>query len=128
MRCWFAILLLTAVQLASAQPVSVHPVAALEEMRYCGPPKRDAQGIIVRRSDVLAAFQKIHPCPNTGKTTGACDWQKDHVIPLADGGCDSVSNLQYLPPAIKNGPGLLPKDRWERRIYADPMQITQVPK
>jgi hypothetical protein len=31
-----------------AQPTSAHPISALEEQRYCGPPRRDAAGRIVR--------------------------------------------------------------------------------
>jgi hypothetical protein len=41
-------------------------------------------------------FQRQHPCPSTGRTTGACPgFVKDHVIPLACGGPDSVANLQW---------------------------------
>ena len=74
----------------------------LLETRYCGEPKRNATGEIIRRADVLAAFQKIHPCPSTGLTSGACmGWQKNHEAPLACGGCDSVSNLKWVPTIIK---------------------------
>ena len=94
----------------------------LLETRYCGEPKRDASGNIIRRADVLAAFQKIHPCPSTGLKTGACaGWSKDHVLPLSVGGCDSVSNTQWLPNLIKTCAGSLCKDRFERKIYANPM-------
>lgn len=100
---------------------------ATQELRYCGPPKRDAKGNIIRRADVLAAFQKIHPCPATGSTTGACvDWAKDHVIPLACGGCDAVSNLQWLPVGMKAAAaqnGALPKDRFERNVYTSTTPI-----
>lgn len=94
---------------------------ATEEIRYCGPPARDVNGAIIRRADVQRAFRKLHPCPVTGKTTGACpDWSMDHVWPLACGGCDAVWNMQWLPNALKSArqtiaPG--PKDRWEREIY-----------
>lgn len=91
--------------------------AALEETRYCGTPKRTVSGAIVRRSDVLVAFQQIHPCPSTGSTTGSCPgWAKNHIIPLACGGCDSVTNLQWMPYALKSGTGM-DVDRWERKIY-----------
>lgn len=90
----------------------------LSEVRYCGTPKRNAKGEIVRRADVVRAFRKLYPCPSTGKTTGACPTHAvDHVVPLACGGCDSVSNLQWLPNEIKSGRGTLPKDRWERAVY-----------
>ena len=90
----------------------------LIETRYCGEPKRDANGNIIRRADVLTAFQKIHPCPSTGLTTGACaGWQKNHIIPLACGGCDEVSNLSYLPVQIKTCKEWYCVDRFERKIY-----------
>lgn len=83
------------------------------ETRYCGAPARNLRGEIIRRSDVLTAFKRHHPCPATGSTTGACEgWQIDHVIPLACGGCDAVHNLQWLNADAK---GI--KDRYERRIY-----------
>lgn len=43
------------------------------------------------------AFRKNNPCPATGRTKGACPgWHVDHVIPLACGGADSPSNMQWL--------------------------------
>lgn len=84
-----------------------------KDTRYCGAPARDAAGEIKRRSDVLTAFQRQHPCPATGLTTGACaGYAIDHVIPLACGGCDAVPNLQWLPQDVKTK-----KDGLERRIY-----------
>ena len=98
------------------------------ETRYCGEPKRDANGAIIRRADVLAAFQKIHPCPSTGLTTGACaGWQKNHGIPMVCGGCDSVSNIIWSPTILKAGAGLLPIDRWERKVYCLPQVIVTMP-
>ena len=100
----------------------------LLETRYCGQPKRNASGDIIRRADVLAAFQKIYKCPSTGLKTGACPgFARDHVIPLKCGGCDAVSNLSYLPNVLKSGAGKLPKDRWELKVYCKPEQIVQMP-
>lgn len=85
----------------------------LDETRCCQVPKRDAQGQILRRADVLSAFKKVHPCPSTGKTSGACPgWIMDHVIPLACGGADSVGNLQWLPVESWRA-----KSLFERQIY-----------
>lgn len=104
--------LLCAVTVGNAQ------IPATTEVRYCGPPARLADGTIRRRSDVVAAFRKTHPCPATGLRTGACSgWAIDHVIPLACGGCDAVGNLQWLPTLLKSASGTLPKDRWERIVY-----------
>ena len=96
------------------------------ETRYCGPPKRDASGAIYRSYRVYSEFRKLYPCPMTGKTTGPCEgwrngvyekWQVDHPIPLASCGCDSVSNMQWLPIQIKTCAGEFCKDRWERKVY-----------
>ena len=90
----------------------------LIETRYCGEPRRNITMDIIRRADVLNAFQKIHPCPSTGLKTGACpDWQRNHVIPLACGGCDEVSNLNWSPTIIKTCRAWYCLDRHERKIY-----------
>lgn len=108
-------LLLVTMLLPSVVAAQVVP---LQEMRYCGPPARLADGSIKRRADVLTAFKKAHPCPVTKLSTGACPgWAIDHVIPLVCGGCDSVNNLQWLPNGIKSAAGILPKDRWEQSVY-----------
>lgn len=92
---------------------------ALIETRYCGTPKRNAQGSITRRADVLSAFRREHPCPATGKTTGACPgWEMNHVVPLACGGCDVVSNLDWMPDSIKTCADPHCRDRFERQVYA----------
>lgn len=92
--------------------------ALAQDPRYCGPPARDATGRILRDRSVLREFRKNVPCPSTGLTTGACPgWSLDHVWSLAGCGCDAVGNIQYLPNEIKSGPGTLPKDRWELRVY-----------
>lgn len=52
---------------------------------------------IHRDQRVLREFQLLHPCPSTGRTTGACPgWQKDHVWALECGGYDELWNLQWL--------------------------------
>jgi hypothetical protein len=49
-----------------------------------------------RSRAVTREFQREHPCPSTGRTSGACPgYRKDHVVPLACGGPDAVSNLQW---------------------------------
>jgi hypothetical protein len=117
-----ALVLLAFSTVAIAEPTSRVPVLPLEEQRYCGPPPRLADGSIKRRSDVLAAFRKAHPCPVTGLSTGACvGWAIDHVLPLACGGCDAVSNLQWLPNGLKSV-AVIGKDRFERLIYCEPMR------
>lgn len=126
MKTWvIGLIIATCVTGVLAEPTSVHPVSPLEEQRYCGTPRRSSDGSIYRRTDVLAAFKKAHPCPVTGHSTGACGgWAIDHIIPLACGGCDAVSNLQWLPNGIKSAP-TIGKDRFERKIYCEPMEIVK---
>lgn len=89
----------------------------LKEYRYCGEPRRDKDGKIFRRDDVLAAFKKQYACPSNGKMSGSCQgWAIDHVIPLACGGCDAIINLQWLPNDIKSK-AVTGKDRFERTVY-----------
>jgi hypothetical protein len=39
-----------------------------------------------RSRQVTQEFQREHPCPSTGKATGACPgYWKDHINPLACG-------------------------------------------
>jgi hypothetical protein len=88
------------------------------DIRFCGEPKRDVNGKILRSQTVLRNFQKIYACPSTGLHTGACPgWAKDHVISLDCGGCDTIFNLQWLPNDIKSSSAVHAKDRWERKIY-----------
>jgi hypothetical protein len=64
-----------------------------------------------RSREVTREFQREHPCPSTGLTTGACPgYRKDHVKALACGGPDAVSNMQWQTIAAARA-----KDRWERR-------------
>lgn len=87
--------------------------------RYVTEIKRDANGNILRRADVRAAFKRIHPCPSTHKATGACPgWAMDHTIPLACFGEDSVSNMAWIPTVAKSGWKDWMKDRYELMIYA----------
>jgi hypothetical protein len=62
-----------------------------------------------RSREVTREFQREHPCPSTGRTSGACPgYRKDHVKPLACGGPDAVTNMQWQ--TIRDARA---KDRWE---------------
>ena len=64
-----------------------------------------------RSREVTREFQRKHPCPSTGRTSGACPgYRRDHIEPLACGGPDAVSNMQWQ--TIRDAKA---KDRWERR-------------
>lgn len=96
---------------------------AIDDPRYCGPPKRDANGVIVRSAVQVRKFVKVFPCPTTLLHIRACrGWDVDHIIPLASGGCDTPINMQWLPNTTKNCTSSDCKDRWERLYHANPRQ------
>jgi hypothetical protein len=67
-----------------------------------------------RSRAVTPEFQREHPCPSTGRATGACPgYRKDHVKPLACGGPDAVWNMQWQTVAEAKA-----KDKWERMVCA----------
>ena len=54
-------------------------------------------------------FRKSHPCPSTGRASGACPgYVIDHVRPLKRGGADAPSNMQWQTKAAARE-----KDKWE---------------
>lgn len=112
-RTYFLTLLLLLVMLLAGTAATAQ--SALTETRYCGAPRRDANGVIIRRADVIYAYRKIHPCPATGKLgMGACaDWALNHPVSLACGGCDAVSNLIWMRADAKKI-----VDGYERKIMA----------
>ena len=64
-----------------------------------------------RSAAVKREFQLTHPCPATGLTSGACPgWVKDHIVPLACGGPDAPSNMQWQ--TIRDARA---KDKWEAK-------------
>lgn len=101
-----------------ASPVAPNALMAVDydllETRYCGSPKRDASGSIMRRSAVVSAYWRQHACPTTGLYKAPCpDYALNHIIPLACGGCDSVSNLVAMRVDAKKI-----VDSYERKISA----------
>jgi hypothetical protein len=58
--------------------------------------KRDVNGKLARSSEQKTAFKKSHPCPATGKSTGACPgYVIDHKVALKRGGADRPQNMQW---------------------------------
>lgn len=58
--------------------------------------RRDAHGRFKRSRRAKDAFRRSHPCPSTGRTTGACPgYVIDHIRALKHGGADSASNMQW---------------------------------
>jgi hypothetical protein len=61
-------------------------------------------------------FKQLHPCPATGRATRKCPgYVIDHVKPLACGGVDDPSNMQWQTVAEARA-----KDKWERIGCAKP--------
>lgn len=108
--------------LSSSLPVYATDLDPYQDYRYCGQNiARDADGKIYRSKKVLAAFKKIHPCPVTGKTYGACPgWAIDHDWSLACGGCDAVFNLMWMRNEIKSCAADYCKDRYELKMFCGP--------
>ena len=71
---------------------------------------RDSHGRIIRRSpESKRAFRRSHPCPSTGKTSGACPgYVIDHIQPLKRAGADAPNNMQWQTVAAAKA-----KDRVE---------------
>lgn len=58
--------------------------------------QRDSHGKIARSQHAKSDFKKQHPCPSTGKSSGACPgYVIDHVKSLKRGGADQPSNMQW---------------------------------
>ncbi len=84
--------------------LAVAPAPASTSHRYSGTKctscARDKRGRIKRNPEAKRAFQKSHPCPSTGKHSGACPgYVVDHVKPLKRGGADSPANMQWQTKA-----------------------------
>jgi len=70
-----------------------------------------SHGHVKRSYTAKAQFKRLHPCPATGESRGACPgWIIDHIKPLACGGADHSSNMQWQTIAEAKA-----KDRWERK-------------
>lgn len=72
--------------------------------------RRDSHGRIKRSSAAKGSFKRQHPCPSTGRRTGACPgYVIDHVRALECGGADSPENMQWQTASAAKA-----KDRRER--------------
>lgn len=72
---------------------------------------RDSRGRTARSRAAKDDFKRQNPCPSTGKPYGACPgYIIDHINPLACGGPDEPSNMQWQ--TTEDGKE---KDKWERK-------------
>lgn len=70
-----------------------------------------AEAKIKRSATARAEFKRLNPCPVNGARRGRCPgYVIDHVKPLACGGDDAPSNMQWQTVADAKV-----KDKWERR-------------
>lgn len=70
--------------------------AAPRSRARCTACVRDSRGRIARSSTARHEFQRQHPCPSTGRSTGACPgYVIDHLTPLKRGGTDAPSHMQW---------------------------------
>ena len=99
--------------------VCISQVEAIEcttyaDCRYQGTPIRNTDGSIHRDWKVISEYRKLHPCPSTGLTTGACpNWALNHNCPIACGCRDTVWNLTWMRNDVKKI-----VDSYERKINA----------
>ena len=85
-------------------PILIAVLASL-----CLSPLADAK--THRDHRAIAAFKHDHPCPATGKSKGPCKgYVIDHINPLACGGADRPSNMQWQTTTEAKA-----KDKWERK-------------
>lgn len=73
-------------------------------------PERDDNGRIKRSASAKYAFMLSHPCPFTGSTSKCPGYVIDHIKPLACGGADEPSNMQWQTVEAAKA-----KDKWERK-------------
>ena len=90
----------------AASPARLAPLAAIMLVLPCLASANEHRSRAVARE-----FEREYPCPSTGLTSGPCPgYWKDHVVPLACGGPDAGSNLQWQTIADARA-----KDAWERK-------------
>ncbi len=63
----------------------------------CAAPAADTPRTPKRDPAQRAEFMRAHPCPATGRGSGACPgYQVDHILALCAGGADAAANMQWL--------------------------------
>lgn len=97
------------VVMAIVLALSLEPALAGGHGSYSYSLPRDSHGRIERSAKARDEFKKSHPCPSTGRSSGACPgYVIDHVVPLKRGGGDQPSNMQW-----QTIPDAKAKDKWQ---------------
>lgn len=90
-------------------PVQANSIYA--DSRFCGEPKRNDSGEIIRSAAVKNQFKKMYPLP---AALDPRDYHINHIIPLVCGGCDNVNNLMWMHRDAKACADDYCQDRHER--------------
>jgi hypothetical protein len=81
---------------ASQSSGAPHTHAGQHRSSYATGVARDSHGRIKRSPQARRDFQRSHPCPSTGRPSGACPgYVVDHIRPLKRGGADASGNMQW---------------------------------
>jgi 5-methylcytosine-specific restriction endonuclease McrA len=82
--------------------------ASPSRTKYSAPTSSSSSTKRKRSTSARSAFRRNHPCPSTGRTTGSCaGYEVDHVVPLACGGGDTASNMQWLTKEANRSKGAM---------------------
>lgn len=77
---------------SNTKPTALHPRTSTKAQGVY----RNAEGRIARDQKQKAKFERSHPCPSTGRHSGACPgYVIDHIKPLKRGGADRPENMQW---------------------------------
>lgn len=117
MKTWIFILTLATLIITSLHTAEAN-VDAIKIRFKCPPasllpgnPTIEANTDDLRNPKTVREFKKEHPCPSTGKKSGACPgWVMDHIKPLKCGGKDEIKNAQWQDKEASRA-----KNCWEIR-------------
>jgi len=93
------------------RPMIFYRTALAIALVICVVPPIPASAKQQRSTSVKREFQLTHPCPANCHRSGTCPgYIKDHLVPLACGGPDTPSNMQWQTTSAGKA-----KDKWETR-------------
>ena len=93
----FAALFMAAGEAGPAKNLSKPPVYKTPKFKQRRG-ARQARHQVNKSEQAKRDFRAANPCPSTGKTSGRCPgYEMQHKTPLALGGVEADTNLQWLP-------------------------------